>query len=344
MENHKDLLKEIALIEELQGSIKLIELGLGELQNLDKNENYYFLPFQLLSQGFERFMKCYICMAHYEIHKVYPTNSYMKNDLGHDLSRLLREICDKHFDEDIHHICINDFLFLLDDVELKELMEILAEFGQKARYYNFDLITGQNVKKLSSEDRWKEFKSELIFSKLNNFDKILDWDLGHEVHREIVRYVVIIFEKFVSALSRQMLYGGIGEKAKVNSSIVFDFALIFPDKLGNRDYRNQTTRFKELPKKIHKRTFFDYLQRKFNPKFKSKVIKKGDFDGDWPFYVDEVVVECRYSHWCIVTIEGYDYALNGAAKGRFKLENPHDAGRAIIGKSIGCFIDIARKL
>ena len=46
----------------------------------------------------------------------------------------------------------------------------------------------------------------------------------------------------------------------------------------------------------------------------------------------------------MVEIEGYDYALNGAAQGRFNLTSVHDAGMAIIGKSIGGFIDMALKL
>ncbi len=69
-----------------------------------------------------------------------------------------------------------------------------------------------------------------------------------------------------------------------------------------------------------------------------------NIEGDWPFYADEIIIECRQKHWCIVTIDGYDYALNGAAKGRYKLENPHDAGMAILGKSIEYFITMALKL
>src|SRR5690606_5263382 len=104
----------------------------------------------------------------------------------------------------------------------------------------------------------------------------------------------------------------------------FDFAMLYPDKLGQTDYRVNTTRFKETPKKVHKRTAIDELERKLNPKFRSKLIKKNDFDGNWPFYAEEVIVECRNKHWCVITIEGYDYALNGAAKGKYKLESPHD--------------------
>ena len=58
----------------------------------------------------------------------------------------------------------------------------------------------------------------------------------------------------------------------------------------------------------------------------------------------EIGLECRKKHWCIVTINGYDYALNGAAKRKYKLEDPHEAGMAILGKSIGDFITMALKL
>jgi hypothetical protein len=48
--------------------------------------------------------------------------------------------------------------------------------------------------------------------------------------------------------------------------------------------------------------------------------------------------------FCIVNIEGYDFALNGAAASRFGYPGPHDAGIAILGKSVGPFTDIALSL
>ncbi|MFT7036343.1 MAG: hypothetical protein ACJA2S_004872 [Cyclobacteriaceae bacterium] len=44
-------------------------------------------------------------------------------------------------------------------------------------------------------------------------------------------------------------------------------------------------------------------------------------------------------HWCIVTIDGFDYALNGSAQGRYKLESPHETETAILGKSYSDFRD-----
>jgi hypothetical protein len=60
----KDFEKHVALLDELENSIKLINLGFGELQNIDQNNDFYYLPFQLISSGFERFMKCYICLGY----------------------------------------------------------------------------------------------------------------------------------------------------------------------------------------------------------------------------------------------------------------------------------------
>jgi hypothetical protein len=56
------------------------------------------------------------------------------------------------------------------------------------------------------------------------------------------------------------------------------------------------------------------------------------------------MIECRDKYWCVVTIENKDYALNGSAAGRYKLENAHDAGMAILGKSVGPFIQMAFQL
>ena len=120
--------------------------------------------------------------------------------------------------------------------------------------------------------------------------------------------------------------------------------MIYDKDLGKKDYRSQTTKYKEAPKKVHKRTVIDEVQRNINLDFKSKKITKTEYEGEWPFYAEEVIIECRQKHWCIVTIGGFDYALNSSAKGRYKLENPHDAGMAILGKSLSDFIKIALDL
>ena len=44
------------------------------------------------------------------------------------------------------------------------------------------------------------------------------------------------------------------------------------------------------------------------------------------------------------TFGGYAFALNGAARSRYGIPDPHDAGVAILGKSVGPFIDLALNL
>jgi len=78
-----DFLKHYALLEEFETADKLIKLGFGEIQNINNSNSFYFLPFQLLSQGFERLMKAYICVAFLEQKGKLPDFRYLK-DLGHD--------------------------------------------------------------------------------------------------------------------------------------------------------------------------------------------------------------------------------------------------------------------
>lgn len=175
--------------------------------------------------------------------------------------------------------------------------------------------------------------------------KLLNRDVDREIYQETTFHIIIIIEKFIASLSRQIIFNTLGQTGKqITISSFFDYGLLYEGDFGKTDYRKLTTKYKETPKSIHKRTLSDELNRRCNPDFKSKKISKHEFDGDWPFYVDEVIIECRQKHWCIVTINGYDYALNGAAKGRYKLENPHDAGMAVLGKSIGDFIKMALEL
>ena len=57
-----------------------------------------------------------------------------------------------------------------------------------------------------------------------------------------------------------------------------------------------------------------------------------------------MTVECRDGLFYVVNVGGYDFALNGAARGKFRSPSPHEAGVAILGKSVGPFIEMAAGL
>ena len=221
----------------------------------------------------------------------------------------------------------------------------MSEFGKLARYYNFDFITGNSKIGINPKESWKNFENRIKPINEQRMAKLMNHDVEREVYQEITNYIINIFEKFIASLSRQIVWGTLGQLGKqLTASSFFDYGTWYEKDFGKTDYRKNTIKYTGTPRSIHKRTAIDEFNRKFNPDFKSKRIRKCDYNGDWPFYVDEIIIECRKKHWCIVTIDGYDYALNGAAKGKYKLEDPHEAGMAILGKSIGDFIMMALKL
>lgn len=335
-------IKYFALLEEFETSDKLIKLGFGELQNINLDNDFYFLPFQLLSQGFERFMKAYVCLGHFHKHGKLPNYKYLKK-LGHDLEKMLNEIIENYYIDFNRPQFDLDNDFIQSDSGLKKLLFILSEFGKLARYHNFDLITDNTKIGVDTKKLWEEYENTILDE--NDYEKLMDFDLSHEVYQKITHHIIIVFEKFVSALSRQFIFKCLGQKGLQISAIkAFEFALLYDKDFGKKDYRKQTTKYKETPKKVYKRTIIDEVQREVNPEYKSKKIRKAEYEGEWPFYVEEVIIECRQKNWCIVTIEGFDYALNGSAQGRYKLETPHEAGMAILGRSYADFRDMAFKL
>ena len=78
--------------------------------------------------------------------------------------------------------------------------------------------------------------------------------------------------------------------------------------------------------------------------YPTRVVTREGFEGDWPFRADRVVVERRGKIFYIVNIEGFAFSLNGAARSRFDVPDPHDAGVAVLGKSVSPFMDMASAL
>jgi hypothetical protein len=194
-----DNLKHFALLEEFETSYKLIKLGLGELQNLNGDNSFYFLPFQLLSQGFERYMKAYICVSHNHKHNKLPTHKYLKG-IGHDLEKLIKEILENYYLKFDRPQFTLDYSFLNSNSDLKELLYILSEFGKLARYYNFDLITDNERIGIDTKGLWEKFENKILTTE--DLKKLFGSESDHEVYFKISNHIVIVFEKFISALSR----------------------------------------------------------------------------------------------------------------------------------------------
>jgi hypothetical protein len=338
--------KDIHLYDELLTSRKLIEIGFGEYQNLDIANDFYHLPFQLLASGLERLLKCHICFAVHEKSGNYPEFSQLKKcggRNGHDIIELKKTILAEYFSVRVPALK-DDYGFLSNNEKLDELLYLLSEFGKYARYYNFDIVTASAKPSIDASARWQEFESGIIRADPGLLKNLDNFDLQNGVLKSAQRTIIVLLERFVRAIGRQFTVGKLGEKALQNSSVYYPFIMMRDRELGTRDYRKKTTRYKKEKREVHERSVKDEIERRVNKDFIHKTINKTDFDGEWPFYHDEVIIECRERHWCIVTIESKDYALNGAAKSRYKLEDVHEAGMAILGVSIGPFIDMALAL
>lgn len=337
-----DFLKHTALLEEFETAGKLIKLGFAELQNISLTNDFYFLPFQLLSQGFERFMKAYICVGYYNKYNKLPDVSVLKKS-GHDLEKLLKVIASEYYMNDKREQFVKDEKFLNEDKNFHELLKILSEFGKFARYYNFDLITGNTNIGINPKDAWEKFEDRICTMNKIRIDKLTNPDLEGDFYQEINMIIISLLEKYISALSRQINFGTIGDLGKqltINSFL--EYGQLYEGNFGKTDYRSYPQK-KEIDE-FDQKQISAVSQIISNSNKKSKVIRKVDYKGDWPFCAEEVTVVCIEKEWCIVIINGRYFALNGLAASRYKIENPHDAGMAKYGVSIGEFIDIAKSI
>lgn len=336
--------KSIALIEEFETSHKLLQLGFGELQNINMGNDFYFLPFQLLSLGFERLFKAYICVGYFQCNYKLPNHKALMN-LGHDLIKLFDEIMEKYYIKYTPPIFEEDWDFIYSKKSLiREIINILSDFGQQARYYNFNLITSNPKLGKNPKERWSNLESRIKPLDSKQISRLLNPDTADEIYPEINRVIISNCERLLICLGRQISFGTLGLLGKQLASSLYDYATWKEDKIGIQDYRKSTIKFNQTGIVKHKRSIRDYFCRRFNPNYKYKSITKRQYNGDWPFYTNKVVVERRGKHWCVVTINGNDYALNGAAKGRYNLPTPYEGGMSIPGKSIEDFIQIALNL
>ena len=334
-----DTQKFLSLDDELRTSCRLIKLGLGELQCISLTEDFYHLPFQLLSSGLERLMKCYICLVYEANIGEFPTNKYLSKDLGHDLSKLKKEILEKYFKANDIPALKEDIDFLNKTPLLDKALHVLSEFGKLARYYNLDVVTGNTKAVFNPDVEWGNMENDILKT-ISGFRYEHLLKKSDEYYQKINMEIVKIIEKFTRAIARQFTLGQHGDKLQQLSITYSAFRNLRDSELGQKDYRIAPKILKEQKDKWHSRK----ESKIFNGKYPVRKLDRDSFDREWPFHSDEVIVECRDGLFCIVNINGYDFALNGAAKSRFGYPYPHDMGLAILGKSIGPFIDIALEL
>lgn len=333
-----DPTKDLCLLEELELSHRLLIAGLGNLQEIDMENDFYHLPHQLLASGLERLTKCYICLVYEARNGNYPTFRFVKQ-LGHDLTSLKDTIVSDFYSTNSRPILQTELDFITSNTDLQKAIHVLSEFGKFACYYNLDVVTGNQNLPIDPTHEWAALENSIedITPYLGEENiEALHRDYYPRVHAKIIAKL----ERFVRAIAFQFTLGNHGGKLQQYSVTYTSFRNLRDEELGKTDYRRSVQILKQDEHKWVRRSSEELAASPWP----NQQILKSEFTRDWPFRADEVTIECRDSMIFVINIGGFDFALNGIAAGHLKLPFPHEAGEAILGKSVGPFIDLAREL
>jgi hypothetical protein len=225
---------------EVETAVKLLKKGMGDLQNIDGANNFYYAPILLLSSGYERLIKCLLCLALMDEDMNFAEEPYdTQGRKGHDLVLLLNrllEVCEKKKYSSKFPEARTDIEFLSEDDNLRKVVSLLSDFAQGGRYYNLDIVRPGNSKYQDPTRTWQRIEmtiieqNEVLSKKLNNGD-------FDALRREINRELIITLEKFARALSRLFTLADFGDFAKQVSPSVFDYLMLMNKDLGTKDYR-----------------------------------------------------------------------------------------------------------
>ena len=309
----------LCILEELETSRNLIKSGFGHLQEIDMGNTFYHLAHQLMASGFERLMKCYISLVYKGQYGTYPNAKCMK-DLKHNLEHLLNNICKNYYGGVDRPMLQEEYNFVTNDPVLRECMRILSLFGEKGRYYNLDIVSGAAKAPIDPKDEWEELESSVEdpIPLITNMDmEVLYRDYYPRVHSKLIAKM----ERLVRTIALQFTLGGhvdrFGE-LRSTSGILVEFRNLTDAQLGTIDYRRSVQILRQKKDNWIRRSDEEII----NGEWPTRTVTRSDFQEEWPFREDRVVLECRQSLFYIVNISGYAFALNGATRTKYGMPDP----------------------
>ena len=211
---------------------------MGDLQKISLSNNFYHAPILLLSSGFERLIKCLLCLALMDDHGIFKKSPYeTSGKKGHNLYCLLNKLlwvcAEKNYSS-------ADIDFLNNDKDLREIFFRLSNFAQGGRYYNLDIVLKGKSDHEDPAEEWEKIEKTVL--KLPTGEDILkklkDGDLGDlGGYKEINLRLIIILKRFTGALLRLLDLPDFGDFAKQASPLVHCYSMLMDKDLGSRDYR-----------------------------------------------------------------------------------------------------------
>ena len=153
--------QEIALIQETETSVFLIQEGLLAMNSLSGANDFYHGPLQLLAQGFERLMKIIICLGQLNETGKLPRASSVKA-FRHELVALVDAVVDlseRTGYSQSRPAARMDTAFFASDERARGLLSVLTAFGAWGRYYNLESILNPTGQVAAREDPIRSFQS-----------------------------------------------------------------------------------------------------------------------------------------------------------------------------------------
>ena len=238
-----DAYRKICLINEVDTSIRLLKRGMGELQSISSANDFYHVSFLLLSSGYERLIKCLLCLASMNENGECKESPFKKT---HDLDYLLKQLllaCEQKKYSTKFADAKRDMDMIRNDKRLRNIISNLSDFAQGSRYYNLDIVLKGWSKYRDPNSVWENIELNILREKRVPLDKLHEESLGN-IYREINHEIIVSLEKFTRALARLFTLADFGDFAKQVSSFVYNYLTLRDEELGTRDYRNNEKRNK----------------------------------------------------------------------------------------------------
>jgi hypothetical protein len=235
-----DTYRNIAVVVEIENSIKYLRNGLAEIQKVSAANDFYDPTLIYLSGGLERLFKSMLCLNFKQIHGRLPNPKEIWNyKQGHDIEFLKSEV-EKICIEIDRPFAANDYHFITRNPLINQICKTLSEYGIRARYFNIDAILGTE-QEFDSKKEWERIESIVI--KQHYGEKEFNEILGEptrldELYLKSSKLLVFQLEQFFRAITRQFIFGNFSEESKNFMFQIATFSQIEDQQLGTTDYRN----------------------------------------------------------------------------------------------------------
>lgn len=201
----------LAFSLETLNAARFIRAGVDELWNLTSTYDFYLLPLQSLSQGFERLFKLTIALARHNnglAREVKPT---------HDVYELARTASEE----------VGDAVELqtaLDDPHIERMLKILTAFGQHTRYHDLDEFLGKPHSDDSPEQAWQRLELESFKASYpDDWAQRLEGGDYDEVFATIAADMSTLVVRVAGSLARIWARGAVGRLARIQTPYLSQF-------------------------------------------------------------------------------------------------------------------------